>query len=101
MALKSASQLMQSPAWSIHVLHSSRVVKSKKLNAQLIGVFRLDTGFRTISKKQLDSIVPETLYHQIYCIVRLYSMSIFFELLFRLTGVKSKRGLRMYNIHKI
>jgi len=54
---------MQPPAGSIHVLGLHRIIKGKKLPAQLLGVLRLDTGFRTFSKELLNPTVPKALYH--------------------------------------
>ena len=54
---------MKAPIRCVHVLRFRRIVKSKKLGTKFLGVFGLDTGFRTVSEEMLNAAVPEAFYH--------------------------------------
>lgn len=55
---------MQPPTRSVHILGLNCVIESKKLPAELFGVFGLNTGFGTIPEKSLNAVVPKALYHR-------------------------------------
>src|SRR5258706_6928852 len=65
MSCELAPQRMKTPARSIHVLGLHRIIEGEKLPSQLIGVFWLNTGFRTIFKEPLNATVPEALDHPV------------------------------------
>src|SRR5437879_12133037 len=73
MPRKLTSQRMETPARSINVLRLHRIIEGKKLPSQLIGVFRLNAGLRTIFKGLLNSTVSVGCAYLFYLITTLYS----------------------------
>ncbi len=56
-------QPMKLPTWSVHIFRLLRVVQRKQLQAELVGMLRLNPGFRTSMEELLYASMPEALDH--------------------------------------
>ena len=63
MADQVAVELMQTPTGSLHVLSLARIIKCEELAAKFFCMFRLNAGFGSCAKEQLNAAVPKALYH--------------------------------------
>jgi len=63
MAFERSPEGMQLPAGSVHVFRAACVVKSKKLDAEPLGMIRLNSRFRAGQEKPLDAFMPEAPNH--------------------------------------
>ena len=58
-----AVKLVKSPAGSVHIFGTNRIIKSKQLNTQLLSMLRLNARLRSGLKELLDTTVSEVLDH--------------------------------------